>query len=497
VLWIDSHNKEPISLDFAIGTSIVDIAVPSNLPSKQPAILQDSIIFAAACSDLTIKILLFPLSAPINDASDALGPSPSLLTELHLQEQPDLVSLTWTDGLTVGPKDNDMRMDRSAPGEGNIKEHGSSVSLLVATCSKDNPSFLSVARVTIETARDKMTTAQKTPFFQRTSLPSSPVSISFNPSARKHSEILVACESGTLYIFDPFASRTLNGFKNTTPPLKKDPPRGAWLASYTTRFASVPGDASSHLAHRKWLLDAQWSSSGSAIVALLQDGEWDVWDMQNGSCALWGRIDAGIPSHLSAQGASKSIDPSTSMTPSTRKLKAEALFSGNIASKNSVASVGGVSINATESTEEDSVTFWYNGTVCYIDSLKSYWARASKRSAETKLQTIGGSLFGPGLARVPIDSGELHGQTIINSVQLHSKQKRSIRAIAIVTEHQVLIRDNSRISAGATSNLLSHRHKAGPIHHHSRSLAHSMELDITSMDAILDSMEMSGALPAK
>jgi hypothetical protein len=448
-----------------------------------PTILKSNLILAAASSD-SVKILLYP-SEPIDDSGDSNGPY--LLTDLQLYpgDKADLVTMTWTNNLA-------SKSDNSA----------SKASLLLATCARTSPSYISFFRVTLEIDGQNpghIVVSHKTPLFQRTALLSSPRSISFSPVASHwHSEILVASESGTAYLYDPFSSRSPEGLKKATLPLKKDPERGSWITSFSTRFApSTETAPSAYLAHRKLILDASFTSNGLAVVLLLHDGEWGVWDIEKGNYALWGMIGSGIPSHQSAR---KSLEPSNlpTMTPSTRKLKAEALFSGSVSPQLNAYS-GGVTIVASGNT--DMVTFWYNGTVCYIDDFQSYWARAVKRSAETKLQTIGGSLFGPGLAR--LDGLDLHGQTLTSVVQLPvPKGKASVRTVVIVTEHQVIYSTRgSPATAGVANSLLSHRPKTGPSHHHSRSLGQSMQLDIGTMDAILDSMDvegdltMSGALP--
>jgi hypothetical protein len=333
--------------------------------------------------------------------------------------------------------------------------------------------------------------------FQSLKLSELPLKIEFNPSSHgsnHHSTVLIACSTGLVYVYDPFSCP--DGAAEETLPSK-----GTWIALYSTKFHSADEDELSS-GQRKRILDASWASNGRSIITLLADGEWGVWSAPSSqsesssmssasSFALWGMIGSGIPSHL-AQGPKK-LDRSSlpTMTPNTRRVKEANLFVGHV-NATTAAPRGGLSVNPillpSADNTEDSVVLWYNDTVCYVDSLQSYWSRAARRSSEVKMQTAGGSLFGPGLTR--IEDLNLKGQHITSVGQVISRHGG---AILVSCEHQLVLSSHAAqkpLGKPRTTTLVS---RPRSDLHRSQALLEKGELDIDQLDVLMD--QMGGAEP--
>lgn len=427
-----------------------------------------------------MKIILLPLTPSESELDGS-----AVLTEIQNQHGLiDLVTITWTIASEEGKTANVERGD---------------LKIAVAGCSKDAPSTLSINHITLHQDDSTITVSRTSRSSQKTLLPDSPLKIAFSPTSK--TDLLVACGNGLVYVFDPKEK--------------------SWLASFTTRFVNPDEtDANPGQARRKRILDAAWAANGTAIVALLADGEWGVWDVDgshskksssqalSSSFALWGMIGSGVPSHVSkSHDSRKSFEPSSflpTMTPNTRRSKADTLFSGQVASENSNSSGGLVVTQAplpSADNYEDNVAFWYNDTVCYLDSLQAYWARAAKRSVDSKLQAPGGSLFGPALTRV--DGLDLGGQSMTAITQLPALRvdQSSPRTIAVTTEHRLRCFSRTPQRASTLGTVLVERTNNRSSHSHSQTLFPKQNLDLETMDAILDSMDgqdvsMAGALPS-
>jgi hypothetical protein len=241
--------------------------------------------------------------------------------------------------------------------------------------------------------------------------------------------------------------------------------------------------------------------TGRVVVVLLADGEWGVWDvagnrtssLKPNSFAIWGMIGSGVPSHFISNGTKRSLESKGSlptMTPNTKRTKEAHLFTGQSAHTTNTPR-GAICIKPillpSADNSEDSVVIWYNDTICYIDSLQSYWSRAAKRSNDSKVQTSGGSLFGPGLTRM--EAIDLEGQIIKSITQTTSQndsENPASRAIVLGTQHQLVT-----CPYGPRTSLPSKLSRSRT--HQLENLSQSLllqrgELGIDDLDNMLDSM---------
>ncbi|KAF2666894.1 hypothetical protein BT63DRAFT_322811 [Microthyrium microscopicum] len=499
----------------SIGTPILDIAVPHISPVEDPAfipsVFKDSLFVAAACADSTIKIITIPYTA------DTTNVQAKIISEFHNQHGiADLITLTWS-----------LESDDDTAGAPSTDSESSDVQILIASTSKNTPSYLWFHQMMVGKQTVKVVSKPRLP--RSILLPSAPIRISFSTASYttgRNEQILIACGNGMAYVYDPFyeaiEGKPLNPDQDIGP---DNPVRirwvGRWLGSFSSRFTHREDEVeiAPGLTTRKRLLDAKWAIDSTAIVAILADGEWGVWDVDGSrstsktssgsSFALWGMLGSGIPSHISRpQETRKSLEPSTflpTMTPNTRRFKAESLFSGHMTSTSS-HSYGGLIVAEqplpSADNVEDIVYFWFNDTICYLDSLQAYWARAAKRSEDSKLGA--GSLFGPALTR--INGVDVCGMRIaaVSQLPVDADQAETSRTVAIATDHrlQFVSRTPPRV-AGSLIKTLPERIRPVSNEAQNSLFGQSAELDVGAMDAILDQMDassgdlqMTGALPA-
>jgi hypothetical protein len=479
VVWSNDHaSDEPpfwhATFDYPLGCTVLDIAVPHIPPAvglynsiSTPQIFRQHVVVAVACSDFAVRVLQLPL--------DSASPTGQILASISQNSVPTSVSLSWTNG-----SDDEM---------GTEQDDVDNSQLIVAACSRESLGSIHFACVSISQGRTK--------HFQTLKLSEVPLKLEFNPSSHTsnhHSKLLIACSAGLVYVYDPFSHPDGDTEEQTLPS------RGTWLGLYSTKFTADEDELSSVSAQRKRILDASWASNGRSIIVLLADGEWGVWSMpsrseegvsHSSSFALWGMVGSGMPSHM-GQGPKKSLDRSSlpTMTPNTRRVKETNLFVGQTTTATG-APRGGLSVNPvllpSADNTEDSVVLFYNDTVCYVDSLQSYWSRAARRSSEIKMQTAGGSLFGPGLTR--IENLNLNGQRIMSVGQITSQQKG---VVLLSCEHQIVISSHATQTplASARTTTLAARPRSDL--RRSQALLDKGELDIDQLDVLMDQMDGDG-----
>lgn len=516
VIWTDDLSlifKDTRKFCLSLGCAVLDIGVPQSSLSARlklstlPSLITNGIIIAVACSDFNVRVLSLPLEPTESSglASDAV------VATIPHRSIPTSVSLTWT----LASRSEGLEDDETFDGDENAELpdfNAMDVDLLVTSSPSQGYSKILVTKVILNNMKDSTSPMESHIPFQQAMLPHAPIKVSFSPAtypSRRHSQILVPCRNGNVYIYDPFVvtgDEKAQGRRRAS---------GGWIASFATRFvqSATAHDESDAIPYRKPILDAHWALNGQVIIALLSDGEWGIWDVtgygktsggvQAGfSFALWGMIGSGIPSHISNNlGPKRSLESKSNlptMTPSTRQSKEDNLFIGQSKSW-PLISRGGISVKPvplpSADNTEDSIVLWHNDTICYIDSLQAYWSRAVRRSANTKLQTTGGSLFGPGLTR--IEGIDLHGQTITSIAQLIGNADDGVslpKATLLSTEHQLIIskfgaeKSMGPGSMGHGSTAQSQLSRRSHRHNLSHSLLSKGELDIASLGNLMDDM---------
>jgi hypothetical protein len=494
-------------------------------------------VIAVACSDYTVRLLLIPLVPPTQKQKKTRSPPIGDIVAEIPHTGTTSVCLTWTgparhaeEEQVEGDTDMDADMAASENEHDNVPDAlaPQDTNLLIASTSSGATGSLHIIRVTLRDDGESTTYAKgyRMPF-QKVSLPSAPLDVSFNPAtypSKLHSQILVSHSDGAVRIYDPFVSRESEHEQSSAPRLG-DPARGSWLASFSTGFASLKAvdEIAAGLVKRKRILDAKWANGGRAIVVLLIDGEWGVWDVDGsspggltrhstGSFALWGVIGSGVASNPSTslqakkpRGSRSSLAP---MTPNTRRTKEESLFSGQSISTTTAGARGQISVTTfplpSAGNTEDSVVFWYKDRICSIDSLQSFWNRIVNENSSGRSQASGGSLFGPGLKR--IEGLDFHGQTITSLTQFSADSvsigNRKQEILISLQNSLVILSSTARRSAEHINARYSgETHRITSDGGTMQRLLTQGELDLGGLDAMMDQIDqqddvfMGGAIP--
>ena len=524
-------------LDLPLGTDVLHLSF-LDLPRTShgqgfasiPKICAERLIVALACADSTIRILTLPLTppSPRSKARPELRDDVSLvyagngtwgeqLVTIHSstghQNLAKGVSMTLSPYLVDGSDEMSREEENSNSGSqaeldgvqysshneeqsGNVHSN-SAWDLLLASYSEDLSGLLLLHRIPllVDGSGLDVTTAELFKPWQTQYLPSAPVSVQFNPSQpqeERHSWVLVAETRGTVRIYDFMAS--------------SDSDRGPWLLSLYPGFEKSSGA----LSIKRCILDAQWVFGGRAILVLTADGEWGVWEIEPVGMKLkpgaeQQAITGGMPTRFAFSSWINSSDhPSTTasnmressnqksklapMTPGTRRVRQEALFSG-FAPRSSKTPRGAISVlrggnSLSRRTDDDTVTIWYENVVVTIPSLRTYWQNKATGS---------GNLFNPGIQTKSLSNlgpaGERH-----NGVEMFSTDAQPAYTAKASSEQLDLLVTSDQSFSILTQPLLestkstkSQQIKARPTSIDQQLLSKG-ELDVLGMDRILEGM---------
>ena len=444
-------------LDLCFGTDVLHLALlPSSIlrteglswRGLQP--LRQKIVFAASCADNSVRLVTLPLTPPSplsksrddfrsNFAAANAGNGKWGETVVILgghQKPPDGVSMVVELPSQVAKRDS-----RSAT--------PAVPQLIVASHSREVMGLLLLYRIPIASPKSHIEP------FQSIYLSSPAKSISFNPalSDPPAGQLLVADSTSACRIYDYRLLSNTTPFDEPTSDLVAE--QGTWLLSLYPGFQKQSESASQNIgAHagfgRKQIVDAKWVSNGRAVIVLLQDGEWGIWDIEGvgpgASQGLFGRqgIKGGSISQFSLTGfiegakALRSSIPQTSgskfapMTPSTRKTVD--LFGNkgtNVPVRGQISVIEIPSSSATKSAEE-SIAFWLGESFYIIPNLFKYWS-STKNSGR-------GNLFSstPGTRMTKLENIDLQGERCSGIAQISPLAARTTSSTALASEIMIL-----------------------------------------------------------
>lgn len=439
-------------LDLHFGTDVLHLTVLPDpvLKADGPSWhrlepLKQTILFTAACADNSLRLVTVPLTPP--------SPKSKARPELRSDFTFSIAGKgTWGETVVLlnGHQKPSDGVSMTLEFVNEQKNQGSAeTQIIIASHSREVTGRLLLFRVAL-----KSPTPAIEPF-QSVYLASPAKSISFNPSLSRQltSHLLIADSIGVCRIYDYKAST-----KATEDP---DSPatEGSWLISLYAAFQNTKNDSQPLGTHagfgRKTIIDAQWVSAGRAIIVLLSDGEWAIWDIEGvGPGASQGgiltrdqglkggsRSEYSLTGYIDAAPKSRTSGPpqiSTSkfapMTPGTRRSTEPFGSRGsNIAMRGQI-SVLEVPSSSPTTPSEESVLFWLGDTFTIIPNLAKYWAaNASKKS--------GSGLF-TGTARtraLKIDNVELQGERCSAVSQISRSSTGTHAEVIIVGEHRLVI----------------------------------------------------------
>jgi hypothetical protein len=491
-------------LDLYFGTDVLHIALlPASILRaegtrfKPIESLKQKIVFAASCADNSVRFVTLPLTPP----------SPLSKTRPDFRSNFTVANAgngKWGETVVVlgghrKPSDGvSMCIDLSA--EGQTKGDSKGPHIVIASHSREATGLLLFYRLPIT---PKILHVEP---FQSIRLSSPAKSISFNPSLSNPptGQLLVADSTGVCRIYS---------YKALVKPVPSDEPtdlvaeQGTWLLSLYPNFqkqseSSATQNAGAHAGFgRKTIVDAKWVSNGRAILVLLQDGEWGIWDIEGvgpgASQGLLGRqgIKGGSISQFSLtgfiEGATKirAAPQQTSrlapMTPGTRKTVD--LFgprsTGPVQGAISVTAIP--SSSATKAADE-SIVFWLGESFTVIASLSTYWAANAKKNSN------GGNLFNgtPGGRMIKLEHIDLQGERCSGIEQIPKTTPGGALSsdVLLVGEHRFVL-----LSAGKQM-MVPRSERLALVEMSARDITTTMDtdMDITGIDRALARMEGQG-----
>ncbi|KAJ5632973.1 hypothetical protein N7490_009312 [Penicillium lividum] len=501
-------------VDIPLGSRVLDLAIPRVLPEEArspldpfPPIAKNTIVIAAVCSDFSTRVVTLPLIPPHPTQTDPRSWHIQSLTingGVTHQDIPRGVSLTFTCQDTED--DQDRRKSRSRVGGSGKWD------LLVATHSAEGSGVLLLHRLPI---REEFTgfyhLIEEDLISQRRLLPSPAQTIVFNPSAypsARHSHLLVAFHSGCVKIYScfsvkkaPKAARQVSGAHEDHETIDTE---GRWLISLYSGFEQSP----TGLPRRKTIIDADWVLGGRAVMVLLVDGEWGVWDIEGaGPGAAKGplhrqtTVQGVTGGSLTAYAVSGRIATSLSntqsevenrprfapMTPSTKRVRADTLLKGSMTelTPSLRGQISVLRINSfQEAIPDESILFRHGRQSAIIPSLVSLWRNAVRAS---------GTLDASNRCRVtPFQDVNLMGENFQAISHLPAPVRRSRAAerqsfdVLVAAEHQLMILA-PRLTESAEENTPTHTAQQEATANDQMMLQRG-ELDVEGMGRLLNGM---------
>lgn len=438
-------------MDLTFETEVYSIALPpiNSRPrhgAPSPAIFEKNMVFAVACGDSSVKAISVPLEAPQVDTKETLGklPPEKFANVANVPAGPkshgspaSSIALTWT-----------ARTNTQPAASQNIDNLEWDLLLASAGLIPSSVLFLTRIPLVCNKGHHAVPKATFTPF-QRLNLSSQTVSLAFSTAtcpAKRHTQLLIAERNGHIHIYDFAGDHIQQSSADSdgdSAMSVSTSTRGSWVAGMTTSYQTYSSAAadlvSPALARPKPLLAAEWVLEGRSVLLLTSDGETGLWDIESDRPS-----ELRLRSSLSS-GKGGSTSESTRetrgglapMTPNTRAVKAQRLFSSPTTGMNIIAPPrGGLEVTSRKSQQGDeSVILWYGENVYSIANFKSYATRndPSNRSA--------GSLFGSGLAR--IDGLNLRGEMITSTSQLplveNSRESHSHADIVVSADSRIIV----------------------------------------------------------
>lgn len=452
-------------IDIPLGSRVLDVAVPRVLPEESrspldpfPPILKNTIVVSVVCSDLSTKVVTLPLVPPHPAQTDSKSWGIQTLTvngaTTH-QDIPRGVSMTFT----YRELEDEQDQKKSRARFGNFGKWD----LLVATHSAEGCGVLLLHRIPIR-EESSCRLVEEDIVSQRRLLPAPAQTIAFNPStwpSIRHANLLIAFHRGCVKIYSCFSVK-----KAVKPPRRASMPQedyetidteGRWLISLYPGFEQGPNG----LPRRKTIIDADWVLGGRAVMVLLEDGEWGVWDIEGAgpgaakgplhrqtsvqgvtggsltAYAVCGRIMTPLSNTNSEIEQRPRFAP---MTPSTRRVREDGLLKGSMSTA-SPSHRGQISVLQTNSSSDvlpdESILLRHGRQSAVIPSLLSLWRNAVKTT---------GTFDSSSRCRVsPFQDVNLMGQNFqaIGHLPAPARRSRQVERqpfdVLVAAEHQIMI----------------------------------------------------------
>ncbi|KAL2884676.1 Nucleoporin NUP37 [Ceratocystis lukuohia] len=369
------------TLDLALGTSVLHIAVPSMTPTRT---LEDGafagieklkthMIFAVSCGTNDVYIVSVPLTPPSHESKAR----PELYKDL-LADQTG--AGLWGETLTL--LTGQLQPSRGVaitvikPKAGS--KHPTKSKVIVASHTREASGALRLWESTL----DRIVAPAHGPLeaFQTEFLPQGLSTISFNSTHTSHLLAVSPQQGVRVYDFTlaPYAAEDLapGSF----------PPQGSWVLSLFQPFTKG-------FPVRKPIVDAAWIAYGRAILVLLADGTWGIWDVDGvspKSSSLLGKNKSGVIGGAVTQfSASGQIDGTNLLragAPDAKLPRSGVMSASSVFAPGRMSSVaGGISVTGIPgplgSGADESVALWINSWehICVIPGILRFWDSQLRR----------------------------------------------------------------------------------------------------------------------
>ncbi|KAF6799606.1 hypothetical protein CSOJ01_12383 [Colletotrichum sojae] len=390
------------TLDLSLGTAALHLAVlpMTPCPAEDAAwggadVLKEKMVFTVACATNEVYVVALPLTPPSPESKARPQLRSNLLAGKAGSGQWG-ESVIFLDGQY---KHSDgVAMSIIKPKTPNREQFSASSTqkprLVVAAHTREASGTLRLWDVPLDVQPGEAN-GRINPF-QTEYLPSPLASISFNPTHL--TQLLTVASPHAVRIYD-YAQPSLPPDQEATGPF---PTQGSWLLSLFQPFTR-PTSA------RKPILDAAWISHGRAVLALLADGTWGIWDVDGASPlggSLLGKSKSGIKggaiTAFSASGHVEGTGPLRNaaagvprsngngefvpMTPHTRRDAAASLSTAGSLER-LVSTRGGIVVTALpgngSGSADESVVLWIGGldNVSVIPAVSRFWDSQLRRSS--------------------------------------------------------------------------------------------------------------------
>jgi hypothetical protein len=535
-------------IDIPLGTTATRIAIPyiskdidQASPGAWPALYKDRIVVAAACSDLALRVISAPLDPPPLEIQDASKIDVQVVkiegANSHQQFVSD-IAITHTGTQSREEEDAEAKTQyrsqtRSQSQSRQDPEDSDSAqwSLLVASISCTGSGLLLVHQVPVRNNQILPSPEYSVPI-RRTCLGASSVGakLSFNTTpypAERHSSLLVTLPSNpAVKIYQLFqqahprerrGSNVTDASVSTTRSARTSgAERGKFLITLLPTFSQQDIDATQR---RKRVLEARWVAAGRAVIALLDDGEWGIWDLEavgptsstSGANLIRGQgnisgIHGGsltrfsVNSHIlpfaeiKQKSASSQAQPTSGslvpMTPSTRKVRSEGLFQGSKlntgATRPDARQHGSIVVEEKSSTRpshDECIVISYADEIVYLPSILAFWKGEAK---PVRLPTV--RLGGQALRSISILPVSAYDNPFYATGNFDATP--STPDMLIQTSHRLILSLNPLPSSPGSANASTQT--APPS---DQTLLASGDLDVEGMDRMLE--DMGGASGTK
>ncbi|KAH7263485.1 hypothetical protein BKA59DRAFT_388097 [Fusarium tricinctum] len=393
------------TLDLALGTAVLNVAVMpiTPTPAEEAAwggakVLTEKMVFAVSCVTNDVYVITLPLTPPSPESKAR----PELRNDLLAGKAG---SGAWGESLILLSGQNrhseGIAINLVMPTA--TERPGTKPRAVVASHSREASGVLRLWEVPLD-ASDRPSKAVEP--FQTEYLPNPLTSISFNSTHTTHLLAVSALQGVRIY---DFARPSFTDTDATGP----FPVQGSWLLSMYQPFARPSST-------RKPIIGAAWIAHGRAILVLLADGMWGIWDVDGVSPAgpgavLSSKLQPGVKgAALTTFSASGYVEGTSSlrtvttqnkehstgdfapMTPHTRR-QATASLSSAMALDRLATVRGGIKVLSLPSSgsaiQDETVVLWVGGLehVCVIPGISRFWDSELRKTAGTSGDIFSGA----------------------------------------------------------------------------------------------------------